>query len=376
MSSRRRRRSSTRALVAVLVLTAGTGTTIAYRKYRNSNAAPTPLLATDQQPTGDKPAPITVLPPPEPPKPAAKEIKATPLLASTQTPAPTLAEKPQPPKPTTEPTAAPVAEATRPTSSPVTLTNNPIGDGRAKMDSGDLIGARSILAAALASNALTATDAAAAREILGQVNDQLVFARKVYKDDDRTLSIAVPPGGVLAKIAAEHSVTWELLCRINGIADPRRVKAGQTLKVVKGPFHAVVSKSRFQLDLYLGDPNEPGSMYVRSFNVGLGKDDSTPLGTWRVEPNKKIKNPTYFSPRGEGVMAADDPRNPLGEYWLGLTGIDGQAVGKMSYGIHGTIEPDTIGKMESMGCIRLVNEDVAQVFELLVEGKSLVYVRE
>ena len=66
----------------------------------------------------------------------------------------------------------------------------------------------------------------------------------------------------------------------------------------------------------------------------------------------------------------------MGEFWIGLSGTDGQAVGKTSYGIHGTIDPSSIGKQESMGCIRMKNEDVAQVFEMLVEGKSTVTVRD
>jgi lipoprotein-anchoring transpeptidase ErfK/SrfK len=76
------------------------------------------------------------------------------------------------------------------------------------------------------------------------------------------------------------------------------------------------------------------------------------------------------------VIAAGDPRNPLGDFWIGLAGIDGHAVGKVSYGIHGTIEPDSIGKEASMGCIRMRNEDVAIVFELLVEAKSKLIVRD
>ena len=76
------------------------------------------------------------------------------------------------------------------------------------------------------------------------------------------------------------------------------------------------------------------------------------------------------------MIEADDPKNPLGERWIGLTGIDGHAVGKQSYGIHGTIRPESIGKQESMGCIRLTNDDVAKVFELLVGGKSTVTVRD
>jgi lipoprotein-anchoring transpeptidase ErfK/SrfK len=59
-----------------------------------------------------------------------------------------------------------------------------------------------------------------------------------------------------------------------------------------------------------------------------------------------------------------------------LNGIEGGAVGKNSYGIHGTIDPTSIGREESMGCIRMRNEDVKIVYELLVEGKSTIVVKE
>ena len=72
----------------------------------------------------------------------------------------------------------------------------------------------------------------------------------------------------------------------------------------------------------------------------------------------------------------DDPKNPLGGYWIGLTGTEGQAVGKMSYGIHGTIDQDSIGKQSSMGCIRLRASDIAMVFDMMVEGKSMVVVKD
>ena len=53
-----------------------------------------------------------------------------------------------------------------------------------------------------------------------------------------------------------------------------------------------------------------------------------------------------------------------------------QAVGKESYGIHATIDPNSIGKMESMGCIRLKAEDISWVFDILVDGKSKVLVKD
>ena len=252
-----------------------------------------------------------------------------------------------------------------------------LSDGLAKKDAGNLLAARQSLNDALQSGQLSGNDTARCKTAMAEINQTLVFSPKRFADDPYGGTYSVQSGDLLKSIAEKHEITWELLCRLNNLSDPRKLRAGQTIKVVKGPFYAVVSKHDFTMDLYLGgSAGEKGSMYVMTFGVGLGRDDSTPTGIWMVEPHKKIKNPTYFSPRGEGVIDADDPKNPLGERWIGLTGIDGHAVGKASYGIHGTIEPDSIGKMASMGCIRLRNEDVERVFELLVEGKSTVMVKD
>ena len=55
-------------------------------------------------------------------------------------------------------------------------------------------------------------------------------------------------------------------------------------------------KKEFRLDVWLGEPDAKGSMYMTTFPVGLGKDDSTPDGIWAIQ--NKLKNPAYYSPRG------------------------------------------------------------------------------
>ena len=255
-----------------------------------------------------------------------------------------------------------------------------IADARAKMQAGKLLEARDLANGPLVSGNLKGTDADAARALLSEINQTVVFSTRKFADDRFGGTYKVESGDRLDRIGAKNSVTADMLLRLNGLSDARRLRAGAYIKVLKGPFHAVVSKSNFRLDLYLGGlPSTSAGdsvVYVTSFPVGLGKDDSTPLGRWQVEPDRKVKNPVYYSPRGEGVIEADDPKNPLGEFWIGLAGLDGDAVGQESYGIHGTIEPDSIGRMESMGCIRLRSEDVAVVFAALVEGKSTVQIVE
>ncbi|MDW8262448.1 MAG: L,D-transpeptidase, partial [Phycisphaerales bacterium] len=90
----------------------------------------------------------------------------------------------------------------------------------------------------------------------------------------------------------------------------------------------------------------------------------------------KQKNPKFWGAGDLPPMGADDPKNPLGEFWIGLTGINGSAEGRDSYGIHGTIEPESIGRAMSLGCIRLASGDIDLLYELLADGKSKVYVRE
>ncbi len=159
--------------------------------------------------------------------------------------------------------------------------------------------------------------------MLSQINQTVIFGRQRFADDPYGGTYVVQPGDSLARIALAHDCTWEMIGRINGI-DAKHLRSGATIKVVEGPFFAVVQKHKFTMDLYLGGlPGEKSCMYVTTYMVGLGKDNSTPVGTWMVEPHRKLKHPTYYSPRGEGVIAADDPKNPLGGYWIGLTAPEG-----------------------------------------------------
>ncbi len=152
----------------------------------------------------------------------------------------------------------------------------------------------------------------------------------------------------LRNIAKKYSLSWEYLARLNN-ADPKRIRYGQRLKVVPGPFHVLVNIRAHELIVHTN------GCYVKRYRVGCGKDRSTPVGTFKVL--NKMVNPTYYGP--EGVIKADDPANPLGERWIDIGD---------SYGIHGTHEPDSIGQDKSRGCVRMLNEDVAEVYDFLIVG--------
>lgn len=273
--------------------------------------------------------------------------------------------KPQPSAPaTTEPTSRPL---------PSLAAAQVLAQGHSLQSAGQLVEARKLVNDALiAGTFANAADELSAKAFLRELNDKLVFSPQPFANDPYADVVKIKRGDVVESISNQYLVPSDLILKINGLASANKLRVGEQLKVLKGPFHALVNKTAFTLDLYLGAPSGEGSMYVTTFRVGLGTNDSTPTGLWK--PASKLRNPEYYSPRGEGIIPSGDPKNPLGHYWIGLTGVEGQAVGKRSYGIHGTIEPDSVGKQSSMGCIRLIDDDVAKVFIMLFQNKSTVRV--
>ncbi|MEM8875074.1 MAG: L,D-transpeptidase family protein [Planctomycetota bacterium] len=276
--------------------------------------------------------------------------------------------------PTPEPSEAAVAT---PTVRSTTAALDPafLQQARQLADAGKRVQARTMLNDRLVAGDLNLRDPQKLKQAIAELQQTLILSPEVDPADPLVDVVEVPSGGALARLARPFDVPWQGMARINGIENPNRIRVGQRIKAVRGPFHAVVDKSDFTLDLYLGGPGGPGSTYVTTLPVGLGEDSSTPTGLWRCTTSK-VEDPKWTNPRTGEVVAADDPENPLGERWIGLEGIEGDAVGQQSYGIHGTIEPETIGTNASMGCVRLLPDDVALIYDLLKPGESTVRVVE
>ena len=242
-----------------------------------------------------------------------------------------------------------------------------VSAGKEAVVRNDLVSARAYLGEALQTG-LEDPERSLVRAELTRIGNETIFSPRIFDNDPLVFRHIIQPGETLGKIAKARYVSADLLAAINGIADKNRIRAGQTIKVVTGPFHAVVRKQTYTLDVYLG------TTFVKHFRVGLGADGSTPTGEWRV--GTKLVDPTYYPPRGGTIVTADDPENPLGERWIGLVGVGGEAAGQERYGIHGTVDPDSIGRSVSLGCIRLYNEDVEALYTFLVEKHSTVTVRD
>ncbi|RED64600.1 L,D-transpeptidase [Cohnella lupini] len=106
---------------------------------------------------------------------------------------------------------------------------------------------------------------------------------------------------------------------------------------------------------------------VKSFSVATGKKPSyTPEGLFTIR--EKIKNRPYYKENIKG----GDPKNPLGDRWLGLkVTLNGKT--SYAYGIHGNNNEKSIGKYVSAGCIRMHNKDVRWLYER-IKTSTRVYI--
>lgn len=238
-------------------------------------------------------------------------------------------------------------------------------EGMQAWQAGDLLKARDALNRVLHA-AISADRQQQLRDVLGQIADKTIFSPEIVADDPLVGEYIVSAGDTLQKIARQFKVTGELLSSINGGMNMNFIRIGTRLKVVKGPFHATVAKGAFEMHLYLQN------VYVRTYRVALGADNSTPTGKWVVRD--RLTNPSWVNPRTGQRIAADDPQNPLGEYWIALDGLEGKAFGQSGYGIHGTIDESSIGTNASMGCVRLSSKDIVMAYAMLVPGSTVTIV--
>ncbi|MEN6386826.1 MAG: L,D-transpeptidase family protein [Phycisphaerales bacterium] len=245
-----------------------------------------------------------------------------------------------------------------------------IADAQNCINEGKVITARNTLNDVL-NMSLDPTTRETIKKQMTALSNEWLFTRVIQLGDDLCSTYRVQPGDKLTFIAQSHKIPYKLLMRINNIQNERSLRAGQTLKVLHGPFHAVAYKSAYTMDLYLQN------IYVKSYKIGIGKDGhETPVGLWRTKVGGKMIKPTWTDPETGHTFHADDPNYPLGSGWIALDGIDNRTRGIQGIAIHGTKDEDTIGTKSSLGCVRLYNGELMEVYDLLEPGYSEVRIVE
>ncbi|MCP4650173.1 MAG: L,D-transpeptidase family protein [PVC group bacterium] len=166
----------------------------------------------------------------------------------------------------------------------------------------------------------------------------------------------VQPGDSLYKIAKNHHTTVDLLMKSNSLTGSL-IKPGMKLKVNKAVFKINVDKS--DNILVLKTENE----IVKIYNIATGKDNCTPVGTFKILTGHRIKDPVWY--KTGAIVPPGSAENILGTRWLGLS--------EPGYGIHGTTMPDSIGTQATQGCVRMKNKEVEELF-VIVPGETEVVI--
>ncbi|HZG84936.1 L,D-transpeptidase [Paenibacillus sp.] len=107
------------------------------------------------------------------------------------------------------------------------------------------------------------------------------------------------------------------------------------------PVEIIVSKSDYRLYVASGED------VLEAKQVGLGREDSTAAGSYEID--SRVLEPEGAKP--------------------GMYGDAGLGFGSMA--LHGTLDRASIGENRSLGCVRLWNEDIMDIFPIVPKGAAV-----
>ncbi len=183
----------------------------------------------------------------------------------------------------------------------------------------------------------------------------LFVALLSLESDANSIFYVVKRGDNLTRIAKNNHVTAELLKKINPLSSDS-LKPGSKLKIPVYKFSLVVDKSQNTMIL------KGGEEVLKTYVVATGQNNCTPVGVFKV--TDKLVKPTWY--KAGAVVPYGSPQNVLGTRWIGLS--------KKGYGIHGTPEPEKLGRQITAGCVRMRNDEVEELFGFVLPGTEVTIV--
>ena len=231
-----------------------------------------------------------------------------------------------------------------------------ISDAQAALDAGQLPDAKAQL------DEIVATSPSdEAIKLLGEVNMKLLKSPIMMPGKEY---YSIQSGDYLQKIAKNYNTTVPLIKEMNGMKTDT-IRAGARVLVYNGDFSIRVSKTRNTLDLMAGDK------LFKRYSVGTGKFGKTPAIEFKIVD--KIVEPPWTRFTDGKQIEYGDPENVLGTRWMAIKSAEHPEI--TGFGIHGTWEPDSIGQQSSAGCVRMLNADVEELFDI-VPRKTIVIISE
>jgi hypothetical protein len=176
----------------------------------------------------------------------------------------------------------------------------------------------------------------------GKLDPRVDVAVVLGADFDRTTLVVKTAGGT-----SDEDFDWS--------SEPVVVKLGPPPRSLDDGIY--VSKGNHTVTLFRNGE------IVRQHPCATGRDGSTPEGAFTV--NVKLVDPVWY---WKGRAIPPGPDNGLGSRFIGITNKQYPK----GYGLHGTNEPESIGRDASHGCVRMLNDDVEELYKEVKAGDKVV----
>lgn len=172
-------------------------------------------------------------------------------------------------------------------------------------------------------------------------------------------------GGIGATSASAQLPPRELLEAVNRRASgtpaemPATSEPSEIQQTAEQPLKLLLSLSDRTVYVYRGEVLET------SYPVAIGRPGwETPTGEFEVF--SQVVEPGWTNPI-TGETMAPGAENPLGDRWIAFW-----TDGTNAIGFHGTPNRESVGQAASHGCIRMYNEDVRELFDMVALGTPVI----
>jgi hypothetical protein len=228
---------------------------------------------------------------------------------------------------------------------------------QASLDSGELAKAHQLLSQWYGDVSLTPVEAERVETLLGQLAGSVVYSTEHQLEP----AYVVKSGETLDTIAAQYQVPWQLLAKINGIPSADALRIGQQLKIVRGPFSAVVELGRSQLTLMLN------GRYAGKFPIVVPAGAAVQEGQWLVDQKLVV-------PSAGVVQSAYSPAPATVDRAIVLRGEEATTGKPAANGPTLTIASGAApaGLATNPPAIRLSQQDAEDLSDILSVGSRVV----
>jgi lipoprotein-anchoring transpeptidase ErfK/SrfK len=229
---------------------------------------------------------------------------------------------------------------------------------RAQLEAGNLETGRELARRALHTEGVVEFDANwyDAAELITKANTAFMNSGAPCSEK---VGYTIQPGDNLTTIAIRHNTTVNALKRLNpemlGGATAR-IYPGKTLFILQADWSIRVSKEQFLLLLFNGPE------LFKIYHIAVGRENRTPVGTFEIY--NKVVHPDWTHPSGE-VIPYGDTANVLGTHWMAIRPTGETDPTLRGFGIHGTWDANSIGTNASLGCVRMRNAEVEELYDFI-----------